>query len=70
MAGVSFHPGPSTTSLPHYEAMPRSYALPHGTHCLRCHPCALIEKMISPWHEIPLYAADGNLHYICEIPKV
>ncbi|KAF5832414.1 inorganic pyrophosphatase [Dunaliella salina] len=26
-------------------------------------------KIISPWHEIPLYARDGNLHYICEIPK-
>lgn len=26
-------------------------------------------KTISPWHEIPLYAEDGNLHYICEIPK-
>ena len=28
------------------------------------------EKTISCWHEIPLYAGDGNLHYICEIPKV
>eukprot|EP00200_Dunaliella_tertiolecta_P006552 CAMPEP_0202347896 /NCGR_PEP_ID=MMETSP1126-20121109/6066_1 /ASSEMBLY_ACC=CAM_ASM_000457 /TAXON_ID=3047 /ORGANISM="Dunaliella tertiolecta, Strain CCMP1320" /LENGTH=286 /DNA_ID=CAMNT_0048939521 /DNA_START=28 /DNA_END=888 /DNA_ORIENTATION=+ len=26
-------------------------------------------KTVSPWHEIPLYAGDGNLHYICEIPK-
>ncbi|KAJ9526526.1 inorganic pyrophosphatase precursor [Haematococcus lacustris] len=26
-------------------------------------------KMVSPWHEIPLFAGDGNLHYICEIPK-
>jgi hypothetical protein len=24
---------------------------------------------VSCWHEIPLYAGDGNLHYICEIPK-
>jgi hypothetical protein len=24
---------------------------------------------VSPWHEIPLYAGDGLLHYICEIPK-
>eukprot|EP00798_Chlamydomonas_sp_ICE-L_P008048 gene8048-1282_t len=27
------------------------------------------EKSISPWHEIPLYAEDGNLHFVCEIPK-
>jgi inorganic pyrophosphatase len=26
-------------------------------------------KTISPWHEIPLHTGDGNLHYICEIPK-
>lgn len=26
-------------------------------------------KEVSCWHEIPLYAGDGNLHYICEIPK-
>ncbi|KAG1674466.1 hypothetical protein FOA52_003071 [Chlamydomonas sp. UWO 241] len=26
-------------------------------------------KMVSPWHEIPLFAGDGNLHFICEIPK-
>jgi hypothetical protein len=26
-------------------------------------------KTVSCWHEIPLYAGDGNLHYICEIPK-
>ena len=25
--------------------------------------------MISPWHEIPLYAGEGNLNFICEIPK-
>ncbi len=24
---------------------------------------------MSPWHEIPLYAGNGYLHYICEIPK-
>jgi len=27
------------------------------------------EKTISCWHEIPLYAGDGLLHFICEIPK-
>lgn len=26
-------------------------------------------KQISCWHEIPLYAGDGMLHFICEIPK-
>lgn len=26
-------------------------------------------KVVSPWHEIPLFAGDGDLHYICEIPK-
>ncbi|KAG1674465.1 hypothetical protein FOA52_003070 [Chlamydomonas sp. UWO 241] len=26
-------------------------------------------KMISPWHEIPLFADDGNLNFIVEIPK-
>jgi len=26
-------------------------------------------KPISPWHEIPLYAGDGLVHFICEIPK-
>ncbi|KAG2497842.1 hypothetical protein HYH03_004109 [Edaphochlamys debaryana] len=26
-------------------------------------------KEISCWHEIPLYAGDGCVHYICEIPK-
>lgn len=26
-------------------------------------------KEVSCWHEIPLYAGDGLLHYICEIPK-
>ena len=24
---------------------------------------------ISPWHDIPLYAGDGLLNFICEIPK-
>ncbi len=24
---------------------------------------------MSPWHEVPLFAEDGNLHYINEIPK-
>ena len=32
-------------------------------------PHAHAEKLVSPWHEIPLYAGDGLLHYICEIPK-
>jgi inorganic pyrophosphatase len=27
------------------------------------------DKLVSPWHEIPLHAGDGLLHYICEIPK-
>jgi hypothetical protein len=26
-------------------------------------------KTVSPWHEIPLFASDGLLHYVCEIPK-
>ncbi|GIL92845.1 hypothetical protein Vretimale_19206 [Volvox reticuliferus] len=26
-------------------------------------------KEVSCWHEIPLYAGNGLLHYICEIPK-
>jgi len=26
-------------------------------------------KRISPWHDIPLHARDGSLHFICEIPK-
>lgn len=26
-------------------------------------------KHISCWHEIPLFAPSGNLHFICEIPK-
>lgn len=34
-----------------------------------CMHVAHAAKTISPWHEIPLYAEDGNLHYICEIPK-
>lgn len=28
-----------------------------------------VGKKVSPWHEIPLYAGDGQLHFICEIPK-
>ena len=32
-------------------------------------PLLCAGKKISPWHEIPLYAGDGLLHYICEIPK-
>lgn len=27
------------------------------------------EKLVSPWHEIPLYAGDGLFHFVCEIPK-
>ena len=26
-------------------------------------------KHVSCWHEIPLYAEDGALHFVCEIPK-
>lgn len=26
-------------------------------------------KQISCWHEIPLHAGDGLLHFVCEIPK-
>jgi inorganic pyrophosphatase len=26
-------------------------------------------KQISPWHEIPLFAGEGAIHFICEIPK-
>jgi inorganic pyrophosphatase len=29
----------------------------------------LNEKEVSPWHDIPLFAGDGMLNYICEIPK-
>ncbi|PSC76323.1 inorganic pyrophosphatase [Micractinium conductrix] len=25
--------------------------------------------VVSPWHDIPLYAGDGLLNFICEIPK-
>eukprot|EP00967_Tisochrysis_lutea_P122782 scaffold203543_cov19-Tisochrysis_lutea.AAC.1 len=38
-------------------------------HCFFCCSPAFEAKTVSPWHEIPLYAGDGNLHYICEIPK-
>ncbi len=31
------------------------------------HLCAA--KVVSPWHEIPLFAEGGLLHYINEIPK-
>eukprot|EP00879_Flechtneria_rotunda_P031139 GHRR01033991.1.p1 GENE.GHRR01033991.1~~GHRR01033991.1.p1 ORF type:complete len:217 (-),score=79.11 GHRR01033991.1:1339-1989(-) len=27
------------------------------------------DKVISCWHEIPLYAGEEELHFICEIPK-
>ena len=33
------------------------------------HAATSAEKLVSPWHEIPLYAGEGLLHYICEIPK-
>lgn len=33
------------------------------------HPSCTAAKTVSPWHEVPLYAGDGCLHYICEIPK-
>lgn len=26
-------------------------------------------KEVSPWHDIPLFAENGLLHYVCEIPK-
>lgn len=26
-------------------------------------------KQISPWHDIPLYTPDGNIHMVVEIPK-
>ena len=45
----------------------------HGAHASRMEfltvPFSHAGKMVSPWHEIPLYAGDGCLHYICEIPK-
>jgi inorganic pyrophosphatase len=25
--------------------------------------------VVSAWHDIPLYAGDGLLHFVCEIPK-
>lgn len=25
--------------------------------------------LVSAWHDIPLYAGDGLLHFMCEIPK-
>lgn len=24
---------------------------------------------VSPWHDIPLYAGDGLVNFVCEIPK-
>jgi inorganic pyrophosphatase len=27
------------------------------------------DKVISCWHEIPLWAGEDELHFICEIPK-
>jgi hypothetical protein len=24
---------------------------------------------VSAWHDVPLYAEDGSLHFVCEIPK-
>lgn len=26
-------------------------------------------KQVSPWHEIPLFAGEGLVHYVCEIPR-
>lgn len=26
-------------------------------------------KKISPWHDLPLFAGNGLLHFVCEIPK-
>lgn len=28
-----------------------------------------VREQISPWHDIPLYNADGSVNFICEIPK-
>jgi hypothetical protein len=30
---------------------------------------AAADKVISCWHEIPLWAGEDELHFICEIPK-
>lgn len=30
---------------------------------------SLADKVISCWHEIPLWAGEDELHFICEIPK-
>jgi len=27
------------------------------------------DKVISPWHDIPLFNSDGTVNFICEIPK-
>lgn len=29
----------------------------------------LAGKEVSPWHDIPLFADNGMVHYVCEIPK-
>jgi hypothetical protein len=48
------------------SSWPAAVDAPFNMHC-RFHLFAA--KVVSPWHEIPLFAGDGNLHYICEIPK-
>ena len=25
--------------------------------------------LVSPWHDIPLFAGEGLLNFVCEIPK-
>lgn len=27
------------------------------------------ETLVSSWHDVPLYAGDGLLNFVCEIPK-
>eukprot|EP00878_Enallax_costatus_P030625 GHUV01033380.1.p2 GENE.GHUV01033380.1~~GHUV01033380.1.p2 ORF type:complete len:119 (-),score=29.89 GHUV01033380.1:691-1047(-) len=36
---------------------------------LICTACGPADKTISCWHEIPLWAGEEELHFICEIPK-
>lgn len=34
-----------------------------------CVVCVWPDKVISCWHEIPLWASEEELHFVCEIPK-
>ncbi|GAX85548.1 hypothetical protein CEUSTIGMA_g12963.t1 [Chlamydomonas eustigma] len=53
------------TEVPEYTTVEEGV---HGTLDFRAHFKAG-GNIISPWHDIPLRASDGSLHFICEIPK-